>query len=61
MKMLVDDVEVDSENLPASTQEIVMGGNSQLYFGGVEVDIEGKAASTQGLVGCISDIIANER
>ena len=59
--MLVDDVLVAEGELPVGVDEIPLGLNSNLYFGGTRVLINDMAASDINLDGCISDIIANGR
>lgn len=61
LEMLVDDVSVAVAQLPAGVNEIPMGRDSNLYFGGVPITVNGIAASSNSLDGCIGDIITNER
>ena len=59
--MVVDDVLAAEGELPVGVDEIPLGLNSNLYFGGTRILINDMAASDIYLDGCISDIIANGR
>ena len=59
--MVVDDILAAEGELPPGVDEIPLGLNSNLYFGGTRVLINDMAASDIYLDGCISDIIVNGR
>ena len=61
--MYVDDVAVGRTEMPADSSEVQnIASQGALYIGGVpgNVNPSGKAASTEPLLGCISDLIVNQ-
>ena len=58
----MDDELVGSSQLPTSSSIIGMASQAVMYLGGVpeHVDITNMAASSQPLLGCLSNLIINK-